>query len=132
MPHGGRQKENLDYKLESYNYILNYLKKEKQKNIILVGDFNIAHQEIDLARPKNNQNNIMFTIEERKQIDNLISLGFIDSFRKFYQDGGHYTWWSYSINTRERNLGWRIDYIGFKILSFKIKKCFYPSRSKGL
>ncbi|MFH1461108.1 MAG: exodeoxyribonuclease III, partial [Patescibacteria group bacterium] len=77
LPHGGRGKENLGYKLECYAKLLSFL--EKTKNTILIGDFNIAHQEIDLARPKNNKNNIMFTPEERKQIDNLISLGFTDT-----------------------------------------------------
>ena len=126
LPHGGRQKENLGYKLETYKYLLNYLKKDgnpakkrgADKNVILIGDFNVAHQEIDLARPKNNQNNIMFTPEERKQIDNIIKLGFIDTFRKFNQKSGNYTWWPYFNNCRERNLGWRIDYC---FISKKIK-----------
>jgi exodeoxyribonuclease-3 len=100
LPHGGRQKENLEYKLEVYKYLLNYLRKIKDKNVILSGDFNVAHKEIDLARPKQNQNNIMFTPEERKQIDAIIKLG---------SDGGHYTWWPYMANARQRNLGWRIE-----------------------
>jgi len=111
LPHGGRGKENLDYKLESYKYLLNYLKRNKDKNIISVGDFNIAHQEIDLARPKNNHNNIMFTLEERKQIDKIIEFGFIDTFRKFNQKSDNYTWWPYFANCKGRNIGWRIDYI---------------------
>lgn len=110
LPHGGRQKENLDYKLKVYKYLFNYLKRIKDKNVILIGDFNIAHQEIDLARPKQNQNNIMFTLEERKQITKIIDLGFTDSFRKFNKEGKNYTWWPYFVNARERNLGWRIDY----------------------
>jgi len=65
LPHGGRQKENLGYKLEVYNYLFRYLKNVRSKNIILIGDFNIAHQDIDLARPRQNRNNIMFTPEER-------------------------------------------------------------------
>jgi len=111
MPHGGRQKENLEYKLEVYKHLLNYLRKIKNKNVILSGDFNVAHEEIDLARPKENQKNTMFTPEERKQLDKIIKLGFVDSFRKFHQDTGHYTWWPYMANARQRNLGWRIDYI---------------------
>lgn len=110
LPHGGRGKENLNYKLEVYNYLLNFLRKIKDQNLILIGDFNIAHQEIDLARPKDNKNNIMFTAEEREQIDKIIDLGFTDTFRKFHQQGGHYTWWPYYARARERNLGWRIDY----------------------
>jgi len=110
LPHGGRQKENLKYKLEVYRHLLNYLKKIKNKKVILVGDFNVAHKEIDLARPKGNKNNIMFTPEEREQIDKLIDLGFLDTFRKFHKSGGNYTWWSHAFNARQRNLGWRIDY----------------------
>ncbi len=110
LPHGGRGKENLDYKLECYAKLLDFLKKNKDENIILIGDFNIAHHEIDLARPKDNKNNIMFTSEERKQVDKIIELGFTDTFRKFNKKPGNYTWWPYFVNARQRNLGWRIDY----------------------
>lgn len=111
LPHGGRKKENLDYKLKVYDFLLNYLSKLVNEKVILSGDFNIAHEDIDLARPKQNQNNIMFTPEERKKIDNLIQLGYVDTFRIFNQEGGNYTWWSYMAGARERNLGWRIDYL---------------------
>jgi len=132
IPHGGRQKENLDYKLEVYGYLLNYLKKVENKNIILIGDFNIAHQEIDLARPKGNKNNTMFTPEERKQIDKIIELGFVDTFRKFHKDGGHYTWWPYAFNARQRNLGWRIDYAFVsKPLIPKLKNAFILNKVPG-
>lgn len=132
IPHGGRQKEKLDYKLEVYKYFFNYLKKIKNKKIILVGDFNIAHREIDLARPKQNQNNIMFTLEERKQIDKMIDFGFIDSFRKFNKEGGYYTWWPYFANARERNLGWRIDYAFVsKRLKLKLEDAFILEKVKG-
>lgn len=125
LPHGGRQKENLDYKLEVYDYLLNYLKKIKNEKIILIGDFNIAHKEIDLARPKQNKNNVMFTIKEREQIDKIIKLGFTDTFRKFHQEGGHFSWWPYFANARERNLGWRIDYAFVsKTLIPKLKDVF--------
>ena len=102
FPHGRHDKKNLGYKLKAYDCLINYLKKVKNKKIILIGDFNIAHQEIDLARPKDNKNNIMFTPEERKQIDRIIDLGFTDSFRKFNQKGEYYTWWPYGFNARER------------------------------
>jgi len=130
LPHGGRGKENLDYKLESYKYLLNYLKRNKSKNIILIGDFNIAHQEIDLARPKHNQNNIMFTLEERKQIDKIIKIGFTDTFRKFNQKTGNYTWWPYYRNCRERNIGWRIDYV-FASKNLKLKNAFILKNVSG-
>ncbi len=110
LPHGGRGKENLDYKLEVYDYLLNYLKKIKDQRVILIGDFNIAHSELDLARPKDNLKNTMFTLEERKKLDDLLNLGFVDTFRCFNRDGGNYTWWPYYRDARARNLGWRIDY----------------------
>ncbi len=133
LPHGGRQKENLDYKLKVYEYLLQRLKRFKNKKVILIGDFNIAHQEIDLARPKDNQNNVMFTAEERKQIDKIITLGFIDTFRKFYpHSSGHYTWWPYFYNARNRNLGWRIDYIFVsKPLALHLKKAFILPKVMG-
>lgn len=122
LPHGGRQKGNLSYKLEAYEKVFGRIKRLKKKNIILIGDFNIAHKETDLARPKQNVNNIMFTPEERKQIDTLLEFGFIDSFRKFDSGTGNYTWWPYAFKARERNLGWRIDYAFVsKGLSKKLK-----------
>lgn len=132
LPHGGRQKENLGYKLKAYEYLLGCLSEIKQSKAIVIGDFNIAHQEIDLARPKDNKNNIMFTSEERKQIDKIIELGFIDSFRRFNKNSGHYTWWPYFANARARNLGWRIDY-GFvsKSLASKLKKAFILDKVMG-
>lgn len=111
IPHGGRQKENLDYKLDVYNILIEKLISLKGKKVIIIGDFNIAHEEIDLARPGQNKNNIMFTVEERKQIDRIIDLGFADSFRFLDKTAGNYTWWPYAFNAKERNMGWRIDYI---------------------
>jgi exodeoxyribonuclease-3 len=111
MPHGGRLKENLLYKFDAYKYVLEYAEKLQDSNVILAGDFNIAHQDIDLARPKQNRSNVMFTSEERSLIDSLLMLGFTDSFRRFHKEGNYYTWWPYMANARKRNLGWRIDYI---------------------
>lgn len=125
LPHGGRQKENLAYKLEVYDLLLDYVERIKDKNVVLIGDFNIAHEEIDLARPKDNRKNIMFTPEERKKLDEIVDLGFVDAFRKFNSEGGNYTWWPYYLNARQRNLGWRIDYAFIsKSLSTKIKEAF--------
>ena len=125
IPFGGRKKENLEYKLEVYNKLISIFEKLKNKNVIMVGDFNIAHTEIDLARPKENKNSIMFTPEERRMIDKIISLGYIDTFRYFNKEGGHYSWWPYYRNARERNLGWRIDYTFIsKPLESKLKKAF--------
>jgi exodeoxyribonuclease-3 len=125
FPHGGRQKENLDYKLEVYRKVFERIKRLKNKNIILIGDFNIAHEEIDLARPKENKNNIMFSPEERSQIDKLTSLGFVDSFRQFNNKTGKYTWWPYAFNAKERNMGWRIDYA---FISQKLKSKLIAGR----
>ncbi len=110
LPHGGRDKSKLPYKLDVYAKFFEKLKKRKRP-LIIVGDFNIAHKEIDLARPKQNTDNIMFTAQERKQIDNLMKMGFLDSFREFNQKPGNYTWISYRRGAREKGLGWRIDYI---------------------
>lgn len=111
MPHGGRAKDKLEYKLDCYNKITTYFKKFVDKKLILTGDFNIAREDIDLARPKANKNNIMFTPTERKALEDFLSIGLRDSFRTLHDEPGHYTWWPYFANARERNLGWRIDYI---------------------
>lgn len=110
MPHGGRRKENMDYKLAVYSHLAKFLRSGSNKDTILVGDFNVAHKEVDLARPKENNKNTMFTLEERVKIDDLINMGFIDSFRLFNRENGHYSWFPYGFSARERNLGWRIDY----------------------
>ncbi len=125
IPNGSRDKRDMTYKVEVYQSLFEYLKSIKKKNIILAGDFNIAHEEIDLARPKENKNSTMFTLEERQQIDTLESLGFIDSFRSHHKEGNHYSWWPYFANARERNLGWRIDYVFVsKALTPKLKGAF--------
>ena len=112
MPHGKRDKSDLPYKLEVYNLLIQYLSKllQNKKPIILAGDFNVAYKEIDLANPKENKENVMFTNKEREQIDGIVGLGFIDTFRKFHKKNG-YTWWLRAFNSKERNIGWRIDYI---------------------
>jgi len=98
---------------------LAYIKElEKNKPVIFCGDLNVAHTPDDLARPKENVGNKGFTNEEREGIQNIIDAGFIDTFRMFTQGNGHYTWWSHFANARERNIGWRIDYI---FVSAKLK-----------
>lgn len=131
LPHGGRSKENLGYKLEVYKRLLGRL-RNNCKNTILIGDFNIAHQDVDLERPKQNRGNIMFTPNEREQIDKLIALGFVDTFRKFHKAGGNYTWWPYMRSARERNLGWRIDYCFVsKELDPKVEEAFILPKVMG-
>ncbi len=91
---------------------LEYMKRlQSKKPVIFCGDFNVAHTELDLARPKENHGKKGFTAEERKGFDAMVEAEFIDTFRAFNQEGGHYTWWSHYANARERNVGWRIDYI---------------------
>ena len=91
---------------------LEYMKKlEKKKPVIYCGDFNVAHTEDDLARPKENRGNKGFTDEERSGFDAMISRGFVDTFRKSHAGNGYYTWWSHWGGARDRNVGWRIDYV---------------------
>lgn len=132
IPNGGQNKENLDYKLRFYDYLIKYLGKIKNKPIILAGDFNVAHMEIDLAQPKENQNSIMFTFNERQQIDKILDLGFIDTFRQLHKEGGNYTWWAYYSFAKQKGLGWRIDYFFFsKTLDEKLKKAFILDKVIG-
>lgn len=84
---------------------------EQKKPVIFCGDLNVAHTEADLARPKENKGNKGFTDEEREGIDKMLEAGFVDTFRLFTEGNGHYTWWSHWGAARERNVGWRIDYI---------------------
>ncbi len=101
-------------------YFLNLLQElEKDKPVITCGDFNAAHEEIDIARPKTNHHSAGFTDEERQGITNLINAGFIDTFRKLHPAEVRYTWWSHWGKARERNVGWRIDYF---FISKSLKK----------
>ncbi len=112
FPNGKISKQRLHYKLSFYDAFLSYAKrlKEKGKRLIICGDVNTAHNEIDLARPKENEKISGFLPEERAWIDKFLSHGFIDTFRVFNKYGGHYTWWDLKSRARDRNVGWRIDY----------------------
>ena len=112
FPNGGQSDERLRFKLEFYDACLDYLRRaqKSQANIIICGDVNTAHREIDLARPKENEKNTGFLPEERAWIDELLDAGFIDTFRHFNCEPDHYTWWDYKTRARGRNVGWRIDY----------------------
>lgn len=111
-PNSKRQLERLDYRIvweSAFNDYLSFLKKDKP--VIVCGDLNVAHTEIDLANPKSNIRNAGYTVEERDALSQLLSLGFVDSYRHFYPDKiGVYTWWSYMHQARTRNIGWRIDF----------------------
>ncbi len=102
----------LDYRMTWENDFLAYLLElDKKKPVILCGDLNVAHKEIDLKNPKNNRNNAGFTDQERDKFTKLLDSGFTDSFRYFYPNvEGAYSWWSYRFKAREKNAGWRIDY----------------------
>jgi exodeoxyribonuclease-3 len=110
FPNGGASHERLEYKLDFYDSFLSHVSRLRRKRIIICGDFNTAHKEVDLARPKQNQTISGFLPIERVWLDKLVEHGFVDTFRMFTQEGGHYTWWDYQTRARERNVGWRLDY----------------------
>ena len=110
-PNSKRELLRLDYRKIWDKDFLAYMKKlEKVKPVIFCGDLNVAHTEIDLKNPKTNHFNPGFTDEERSGFTNIVKNGFIDTFREFNKEGGHYTWWSYMFQARAKDIGWRIDY----------------------
>ena len=111
-PNSQDELKRLDYRMEWEDAFRAYLKDlEKTKPVILCGDLNVAHKEIDLKNPKTNRRSAGFTDEERGKMTTLLDSGFIDTFRHFYPDQEEiYSWWSYRFKSRERNTGWRIDY----------------------
>lgn len=111
-PNSKRELERLEYRQTWEDEIRKYLVKlNKTKPVIMCGDLNVAHQEIDLKNPKTNRGNAGFTDEEREKMTKLLKAGFTDSFRYLYPDKeGAYSWWSYMGRAREKNVGWRIDY----------------------
>jgi exodeoxyribonuclease-3 len=113
FPNGQMSDERLDFKLDFYDKCLNYFESIRQtgKNIIVMGDFNTAHKPIDLTHPKANEKYSGFLPIEREWLDKFVSFGYIDTFRHFNQEPEHYSWWSYRLNARGKNVGWRIDYV---------------------
>ena len=111
-PNSKRELERLDYRQVWEDEIRTYLSQLKQKkSVIMCGDLNVAHKEIDLKNPKTNRRNAGFTDEEREKMTELLNYGFIDTYRYLYPDKENaYTWWSYMGKAREKNVGWRIDY----------------------
>ncbi|MDX2109519.1 MAG: exodeoxyribonuclease III [Verrucomicrobiota bacterium] len=112
IPNSQRELTRLDFRTKQWDpTFLAYLKQlEQTKPVIVCGDFNCAHKEIDLANPSSNRRNAGFTDEERAGFSRLIDSGFIDTFREFEKSPGHYSWWSFRFSARERNIGWRLDY----------------------
>lgn len=112
FPNGKMSDDRLKFKLDYYDTFLKYsesMRKEGEE-LIITGDFNTAHKEIDLANPKENEKYSGFLPIEREWMDNFESCGYIDTFRYFHPEGEQYTWWTYRFKARERNIGWRIDY----------------------
>lgn len=129
-PNSKRELERLDYRMIWEDKIKEHLLKlNEKKPVIMCGDLNVAHKEIDLKNPKTNRRNAGFTDEERNKMTNLLESGFVDSFRYLYPEKiDAYTWWSYMGHAREKNVGWRIDYfITSKDIENKIKETsIYP------
>lgn len=111
VPNAQPELKRLDFRTSWEENLLKYIKKlDKKKAVIYCGDLNVAHNEIDLKNPKANVGNPGFSDEERTMMTNLLENGFTDVYRKMYPEKIEYTWWSYRMNAREKNIGWRIDY----------------------
>jgi exodeoxyribonuclease-3 len=112
FPNGQKNEERLRYKLDFYAATLEYCEnlREKGRELVICGDVNTAHNEIDLARPEKNENVSGFLRIERDWLDKIEKYGYIDTFRKFHPDEVKYSWWSYRTAARKRNVGWRLDY----------------------
>ncbi len=112
FPNGQKDDERLQYKLDFYEAFFNYLAplKEKGVNLVITGDYNTAHNEIDLRHPKSNEKRSGFLRIERDWLDKLIENGYVDTFRHLHPETVKYSWWSYRFNARKTNAGWRIDY----------------------
>ena len=133
-PNSKRELERLDYRMVWEDAFRNYLLElNKKKPVIVCGDLNVAHKEIDLKNPKTNRKNAGFTDEEREKMTELLNAGFTDTFRYLYPDKTDtYTWWSYMFKAREKNAGWRIDYfIVSDSIKDKIKESYIYSEVMG-
>ena len=133
-PNSKRELERLDYRMIWEDAFRNYLLElNKEKPVIICGDLNVAHKEIDLKNPKTNRRNAGFTDEEREKMTELLNAGFTDTFRYLYPDKTEaYTWWSYMFKAREKNAGWRIDYfIVSNDIKDKVKESYIYSEIMG-
>lgn len=116
FPNGsGKERDNsrVPYKLAFYRQLFRTLEPALRggERVLVMGDFNTAHRELDLARPRENEQTSGFLPEERKELDRWMKAGWVDTFRHYCQEGGRYSWWSQRLGVRERNVGWRIDYV---------------------
>ena len=125
-PNSKRELLRLEYRQVWDKEFLKFIKNlEQHKPVIFCGDLNVAHKEIDLKNPKTNRFNPGFTDEERSGFSSIINSDFIDTFREFNKDGGHYTWWSYMFQARAKDIGWRIDYFCIsKVLKENLKDSY--------
>ncbi|MBP7670823.1 exodeoxyribonuclease III [Candidatus Gracilibacteria bacterium] len=134
FPNGKASEIRLKYKLDFYNASIDYFHQlhKQGKPLLICGDYNTAHQEIDLARPKENEDVSGFLRVERDWLDRLTAEGFSDCFRHFNKDPDHYTWWSFRSAARQRNIGWRIDYF-FATNDFlpSLKNCYHLPEVHG-
>lgn len=133
VPNSKKELVRLDYRMTWEDDFLKYIKDlEKIKPVILCGDLNVAHTEMDIKNAKSNLRSAGFTIEERDKFTNLLASGFIDTFRYFHPDEIKYSWWSYLFHARENNAGWRLDYfVVSKILIDKIKDSYIYNEIMG-
>ena len=133
FPNGGSGPERLEFKLEFYKRFLKLTESyRKKKPIVVCGDVNTAHTEIDLARPKENANTSGFMPIERKWVDEFIKAGYVDTFRKFNKEPNQYSWWDMKTNSRSRNVGWRIDYFFVsKELEKHVKDAWIDQKTMG-
>jgi len=133
-PHSHRELVRLDAKLHFCEQFLSYVRRVRLrgKPLIVVGDLNVAHQEIDLSNPVGNKKNAGFLPEERQWMTALLEDGLVDAFRMFCADTGHFTWWSLRNGVRERNVGWRLDYVLVDgRLGDRVKSCFHSPDQLG-
>ena len=112
FPNGQMSDERLQYKLDFYQAFFEHADTFRQqgRSIVITGDFNTAHNDIDLANPKSNEKRSGFLPIERQWLDDIVSRGYIDTFRTLHPDTVQYSWWTYRFKAREKNVGWRIDY----------------------
>jgi len=133
FPNANQELSRLGYRLEFNDALLKYVKRlERLKPVILTGDFNVAREEIDLARPKENVGKAGFTAEERAWMDKLLKSGFVDTYREKNGRKIQYSWWSFRMRARERNVGWRIDYFCVSAkLNKTVKKAYILDKITG-
>jgi len=133
FPNANHELSRLSYKEQFNQAFLKYIKKlEKKKPVIICGDFNVAHEKIDLKNPKENKKNAGFTLEERVWMDKFLKAGLKDTFRVLYPKKVQYSWWSYRFRARPRGIGWRIDYflVSAKLMKY-VKDAFILDQVKG-